>query len=487
VLDLKIRQPGKAHAGLGRLLPLLLAVVGTGAQVWLQQHAQSLVFAEMLLEPWLVLQGLVPYRDFFQHHTPLVTYVIAAVFALSEATAAVVVALHVALVAALTALVILAGARLGGWRPALASGLVYLLLQVPLDGATPWLEPYVAAGLLPLMFLLGPSGVPHSVRTAAAAGVLIGLSILLKQTAVVALVAVGLCGALAVWERRLAPRPATIRLLALGCGALLPLGLALAWFAGREALGPFLYQTGLYNARYVREASQPPTLHDLPTLALMLSLPACALVATLLGRAGQREPPALLAPLLALTGLVTQFPRFADYHYQQALPFTALSAGVLLVAVIPLPSRSGAPGSPVRALLGGLALVQVMAVGLVGLPQMLQMLARPAQEKVVEEPIEGELIAWVQARAEPGEPILVVGDSRLHIATDTLPASRLLYVFPWTYDRSMLLEDIERSRPRIAVVFDGALEDASALEYLHRHYRPVFEATDATVLWRGAS
>ena len=73
------------------------------------------------------------------------------------------------------------------------------------------------------------------------------------------------------------------------------------------------------------------------------------------------------------------------------------------------------------------------------------------------------------------------------MATDTVPASCLLYVFPWTYDREMLLEDLARARPRIAVVFDGALEDPLTLDYLHRHYRPVFYATDATILWRESS
>jgi hypothetical protein len=486
VLDLKVRPPGDTHARFGRSVLVLLAVAGAGAQVFLHQHAQSLVFAEMLLEPWLVLQGLVPYRDFFQHHTPLVTYVIAVAFAISEPTAASVVTLHVALIAALTALVIVAGARLGGWRTAIASGLAYLMLQVPLDGATPWLEPYVAAGLLPLMFILGSSGVPRSVGAAAAAGLAIGASVLLKQTAVVALVAVGLCWGVAVCERRLSPRAAASCLLALGLGVLVPLGLALAWFAGQDALEPFLYQTGWYNARYVREAAQPPTLQDVPVLALMVSLPVSALLAALLGRGGESEPPAILAPLLALTSLVTLFPRFADYHYQQALPFIALSAGVLLAAVFALRRQAQAVGSA-RVWLSGLAVAQVATIGLVGAPHLLQSMMMPAQEKVLEEPIEAELIAWVQARAKPGEPILVVGDSRLHIATDTLPASRLLYVFPWTYDRGMLIEDIERSRPRIAVVFDGALEDASALEYLNRHYRPVFQATDVTVLWRGAS
>jgi hypothetical protein len=49
---------------------VLAAALAAALQVVLQQSVPSLVFAEMLLEPWLVLQGLVPYRDYFQHHTP---------------------------------------------------------------------------------------------------------------------------------------------------------------------------------------------------------------------------------------------------------------------------------------------------------------------------------------------------------------------------------------------------------------------------------
>src|SRR5581483_7767170 len=107
-----------------------------------------------------------PYRDYIQHHAPLVSYLMAGALALAGPTAATVVDLHVGLVVLLMLLVVAAGARLGGPPLALAGGVVYALLQPRLDGGLPWLEPFVAAALLLLVLLLGTSGVPRSAGAA---------------------------------------------------------------------------------------------------------------------------------------------------------------------------------------------------------------------------------------------------------------------------------------------------------------------------------
>jgi hypothetical protein len=319
---------------------------------------------------------------------------------------------------------------------------------------------------------------------ALAAGCIIGLGFLAKQTAVVGLGAVALCLLVAVVDRRLAPPRAAWYGAALGLGAAVPVALAVAAFARAGAAWPFLHQIGWYNARYVREAALPPMDHEIPVLVLMLGLPLCALLLAL----GTRTPRgrAIFVPLLALSSLVTLVPRFGEYHYQQALPFTALSAGFLCATALRWPfGRVMAPlGQGLAIAMAGLL---ALAVGMAGAPAVARALQGPSGPKVLEEPLEPAVIAWLQEQVAPNEPILVVGDTRLHMATGTVPASRLLYVFPWTYDREMLLEDLARARPRIAVVFDGALEDPLTLEYLSRHYQPVFHATDATILWRQTS
>src|SRR5262249_3773996 len=152
-----------------QLALLGLAAGAAAAQVALHRAVSSQVFAEMLLEPWLVNRGLVPYRDYFQHHAPLVTYLLAGALALAPPTPTTIANLYVALIAATRAQVVVVGGGMGGLRVATAAGILFLALQLPLDGATPWFEAFVAAALLGVLPLAGPAGVPASRARALAA------------------------------------------------------------------------------------------------------------------------------------------------------------------------------------------------------------------------------------------------------------------------------------------------------------------------------
>jgi len=490
-------------------LVALFALAAAGLQVYLQPRLEGLVFAEMLLEPWLVLQGLVPYRDFFQQHAPLVSYLVAAALAVASPRAETVIALHTALVAALTVGVVGCGARLGGARLAVAGGVAYVLLLPRLDGGLPWLEPFVAAALLLLLPLLGASGVPRSRRAALAAGLVVGVGVLLKQTAAVGLLAVLACTLWAALEGRLAWRAAAERAAAGLGGTAVLVALALAWFAAHGALAPFLDQTLLYNVRYAHEAALGPAASDWPVVVLMVGLPLAALAAGVARRPDRRRDPAAFVPLLALGSLATLVPRYAEFHYQQALPFLALSAGLLacwLAEVLPArgqvsrpsphrrfgPTSSGPEGRRGRAsaglalqgsglprrrstaVLAVVAAVELAGVGALTVPLLARVLPAP-ESRLAELPLDADVAGWLAPRVQPHERVLILGDPRLHLVTNTLPATRQLYLFPWMYDGAQVRADVERVRPRYAVVDTAALDDPQTEEYLATRYRLVYQ------------
>jgi hypothetical protein len=464
----------------------LLAVGAAAVQVGLQPRLEGLVFAEMLLEPWLILQGLVPYRDFSQQHAPLVSYLVAAVLAVAPQDAATVVALHVALVATLTVLVVGCGGRLGGVPLAAASGAAYVLLLPRLDGGLPWFEPFVAAALLLLVPLLGASGVPRSSRVAGAAGLAIGVGVLLKQTAGVALLVVLGCLLWAVLEGRLGRRAALARGAACLAGGAAPLLLAALWFAAQGALQPFFEQTVLYNFfYYARAAALAPTADDWPVVGVLVTVPLAALALSLASRPDRRQDPAALVPLLALSSLVTLLPRYAEFHYQQALPFAALSAGMLACWLPRARVARGAARRPTTVALAGVAAVGLVGVVVLG-GSLLPRLLAPATPRQLEEPLNQAVVDWLAPRVAPHERLLVLGDTRLHRATNTLPATRHLYLFPWTYDGAAVRAEAEQARPRFAVVDTAAVDDPALWAYLTRRYHVVFAAGAEQVYERRA-
>ena len=131
-----------------------------------------------------------------------------------------------------------------------------------------------------------------------------------------------------------------------------------------------------------------------------------------------------------------------------------------------------------------------LLLALAGASYFLQAAQAPPAAKPLEEPLETDVVTWLKPHLEPREPLLALSDARLYMATNTLPATRLLYVFPWMYDGALPLDDLERSRPRFAVWYPdiGDMVDAETLgHYLAEHYEPVFAFGDVEVLRRRES
>lgn len=200
---------------------------------------------EHLHAAWCVAKGQVPYRDFFEHHTPALYFATAPLLArydldgeVTSALAAVFAARR--LMCAFTAVILLATVVLGrrwrgwacGWAAAalLASSGIFL-------GKTLEFRPDV-----PAVALWMASLVLAATSSAAASGLLAGTAVLFTQKLLF-----GWLGPAVSLARRES-------LVSFGIAALLPGALAAAWFAGHGALAPFVEDNFLLNARWMRRA-----------------------------------------------------------------------------------------------------------------------------------------------------------------------------------------------------------------------------------------
>lgn len=245
---------------------------------------------------WCVTEGMVPYRDFFEHHTPWLWYLLAPLVAggapASDASAAfdVLIAARAASLvvsaAALCALIWL-GRRWNGLLCGVVSALCLAGLRMFLYKTTE-IRPDVPALLSWIGCLVGLAyalRAPESREARRgpflAAGFCLGATIMLNQKILFAIP--GLGAAVLAWMAFASPRSVRAdRVRALGwfvAGLCVPPAATWAYFAAHGAAWDFLHSTFLLNARWKAVEPREPWLHQLMTEEWPVSLLAVGGVA----------------------------------------------------------------------------------------------------------------------------------------------------------------------------------------------------------------
>ena len=317
---------------LGIVAALLLA------RVWFIGHrALDLDEFEHVHAAWSVAQGLLPYRDFFEHHPPALYFLVAPLFGAAGIESDPDVAFHalaaarlvmwlftVAIVVLVYRLGALVSNRTGG---AIAAALLATSSQF-LD-STLEIRPDVAAVLCVLAAVWYLSreeycdGPPRA-SACAAAGAAYGLSLLFTQKALFA--APGLALALMHGDRRVE------RAGLFATSALLPLAAAASWFGARGALLPLWHNTVMITGRLNADGFPP-----LPRLAsnvlqqpAIYALGVAALVVRLRTRQPSAAPRAIPYTTLSLLAGVFVIGRAYDQYYALLLPLLAVLGGALV-------------------------------------------------------------------------------------------------------------------------------------------------------------
>ncbi len=210
---------------------------------------------------WCLSQGQVPYRDYFEHHTPWLHLLLVPLYDRAEALGGdgaierLFVARRLMLLpaAATLLLVFLLARRLFGPGPAWVATLLLSNTSIFLNKSLE-IRPDVPAAALLVggVWILARAFREEPWRAPAAfwGGLCLGAATMFTQK--VLFVAPGL-GAALVWNWLEGRRPARERarcLIAVAAGSALPLALTLAYFAWRGALWPFIHLNFLLNARW---------------------------------------------------------------------------------------------------------------------------------------------------------------------------------------------------------------------------------------------
>jgi hypothetical protein len=363
------------------LLIALLAAIGVVAS------ALHLVFAPFDPDEfqhahiaWLIAQGEVPYRDFWEHHGPLFGLVNGALLRLTGAAAGIDLlfwcrgsgALATALIALFTAL-IARETGLGRAGSLLAAALLLAMFFVQDKGMEcrpdPWQNALWFAGLWVLM----ASFARRHAGLVVLSGVLMGLAVLANTKAALGAVAVLLFYAAGSRLHRWPVRRVAADLGGLVLGGLIPYAVVTAWFAAHDAVAPFHF----YNLTWNFTALDHETLNTRNSIEYLGSLAKRQLpfvLAALVGAvAGMR---AVLAPgpdreqaaqvLLLVVAAVAAAGLALDLYSQYLLfmlpPWCVLAARGTVGLVKAMRQRAGARAGPWLAGVGGLT-VATMAIG----------------------------------------------------------------------------------------------------------------------------
>jgi 4-amino-4-deoxy-L-arabinose transferase-like glycosyltransferase len=330
---------------------------------------------EHLQFAWMLDQGLVPYRDFFEHHTPLFHLLLQPAFRVFDAgTVAGALALPYAFRAVAAALALataaatwLLAARVAGRATAVLASASLLGSRVFMHSGVEIRGDQLAA--LALVACAGALLRAFAVRGGlgrgwlALAGAAATLAVLATQKALFALPGLSLA-ALLLARGRGALRPAALARIALPAlaGAALAAGPVLAFFATRGALGEFVYCNFLLNAAWTREGQLGALLNlgqrlggEDPLLVVLAGFGLWGLTRAFGADEDRERSAAVLLPLASLLAGLAVIPIATPEYAFLLAPFAAIAAaqGALRLA-----------GSAARLVLPGLAAVILATAGL---------------------------------------------------------------------------------------------------------------------------
>lgn len=310
---------------------------------------------------WCVGKGLVPDRDYFDHHTPWLHFFLSGFFRFydvdrvpDDAIAFILMARRWMWVAAggILAMTFVLGSAFRARRTGLVSMLLLSNTAFFLGKSLEVRPAVPAAALLVAAVYLGLVGLrrafarsPGAAWRLFASGLLLGAATMFTQKVLFAGPGFALTVLWFVFDRRISiPRTKRFLLVALQtAGFLVPLAVTLGYFAYERALWPFLNMNFLLNARWP----------GLPARGFLEELVRVDTVYVILGVAGlllrlsktfssssiERCEPAVLFPTLGLIATLPLHPAMSYQHFLLILPLFSLYAASALEDLVALGAR----------------------------------------------------------------------------------------------------------------------------------------------------
>uniref|UniRef100_A0A7C4TJA2 Glycosyltransferase RgtA/B/C/D-like domain-containing protein n=1 Tax=candidate division WWE3 bacterium TaxID=2053526 RepID=A0A7C4TJA2_UNCKA len=422
----------------------LILALALSAHLFLLVNLRFTPWPEMLFWPYLILKGWLPYKDIAIVHTPALLFDLTIFYKIFGVGLIQLKAYTWILILITDALVFWVAKKLWGYKEAILALLFYIPFQLFYEGNGLWFDLALAPLALLIYFCLKQ-------KKYLWVGICWGLAFLTKQTAFWFLVPIGLA-----LVRDFRPK----RIKSIALGTLIIFGVASAVFLALGIWRDFIrwaFEFGVWQLPRAQGQIHLPGLRQ-----LLLSLLPFAILSPLIFEKGRKN---LNLVAWAFFGLLGVYPRFELFHFQPALPFLAMGAGIVLARF------TGKKSVLVLLGLGYLVLVYVL-VGKLWMKG-----TRFFEPEVL------EVASYIKKNTDPGEEIYVINawDS-LYALSDTVPAIR-----PWIPHLSWYMElpgvqdeivsDLTKNHPKLIVQGEyeetglGAYKPAKVTEFISQNYK----------------
>jgi len=399
---------------------------------------------EMLTWPYLILKEWLPYEDIAIVHTPLLLADLSIFYKIFGVGLIQLKAYTWILILLTDVLIFWVARKLLGYKEAILALLFYIPFQIFYEGNGLWFD----LGLAPLALL---TYYALKQKKYLWIGIWWGLAFLTKQTAFWFLVPTGFF---------LVQDFKTKKIRKVILGSLIVFAIAFVIFLVLGIWGDFVHWAFEFGILKLPRAEGQIYLPGLRQL--FVSLVPFVVLIPLFFEKGRKN---LDLIIWALFGLLGAYPRFELFHFQPALPFLAMGAGIVLAKFIDKKSVL------VLLALGYLVLIYVL-VGKLWLKG-----TRFFEPEVL------EVAAYIKKNTNPGEEIYVINawDS-LYVLSGTVPATR-----PWIPHLSWYMElpgvqeemvsDLTRNHPRLIVQGEydkeglGAYRPVKVTEFISQNYK----------------
>ncbi len=433
----------------------------------------------VILQPWLLASGYVPYEQIVDLHPPLMPMLLAAMRVGVPDGLLLAKLVLVFLLSLSTVLVYFAARRSAGPLAGLFAVLFLVLWSPSVEGGKLWYESFLAPLYVMSLFFFDAPRRPF--RSWLLAGLLCGVAVLVKQHAALGVAAFGL------WNLALGRRQGRSwqclrrECVALVIGFLLPLAALLGWQALRAGnLSGLFHWTVEYVlfGDYRQMARHGFSLAQLGrVLPAFLLLPLALFVLPQRWKKGDPDGAKIgWGVVLLLVGSFTLYPRYAPFHLQAVLPVLAWLSAVGLVLLWRSLGRTGR-----RVLAGAVSLLVLCWIFTAGSVYRSLFASGPGR-RIWEYSDLATLETQLEAQIGPAGSIYLLPDdeatANLYYRLGRLPPRYWVFGYPWyltgAVERQML-SALREASPQWIVYFPGrwAIEQTAPgiLAYVRWHYR----------------
>ncbi len=477
------------------VLQIIVVVVGSAIlATFLTNRLSITADPRMVLQPWLLNQGFVPYLHIADEHSPLLPQLLAWLHHLVGHDG--ILALRIAHTTTLSLLFVLLNGwlwrRYGLW--AMIAGFAFTWAFAVRFGLTTfWYNLALAPVFFAYFILLSDFSTYRLTTQGIGSGLLIGLGVLLKQQAIVLAPVFVIWLAILRWKMHADARTITKLFLAFGAGAAIPLLLYLAYYlvSGGE-LGALIEWTLLFNmtSGYAQMGFLLPTHLDMlaiwPAFVLVLPFAASLFQSHSLDR--QEQLTRLWLLICAISSLVFLYPRYSVPHWAAAFAFVAATSAVACADLAHLASLITKPAAHrLRQFAASFILFWVIYGAFLFWPA----IAGTNQPRLLKFDDQQELAALLAAKLPSDSTIAFIPDneavSNAYYGLQRTPPRFWMMHYPWFMQpavRERWLAELDRHPPD-SVVWIDELQDLSSTgpeiqPFIHDRYTE----TDS-FLWQG--